>query len=188
MEIQRFLLEVQLQTSEDINKIFNYALTQVFTPAYVKKINEVLQKEIQIKEVAKTENFNAYTQGKTIVINKPKFYSLNREQQVKTLLHEFIHILQTSKFLFFSRFKEISKLTKILNLIVKRNLTGSLSVFLTGEEKKMMSDDKEEILAYLIGDGLKWSELKPEGKKVFLRTLQESGVFNLGSSFWAKRL
>jgi Ca2+-binding EF-hand superfamily protein len=94
MEIKSYLLEVNLKIEEDLNKIFNFALGQVFTNSYVEKINKVFNdKEIEAKEVTKNQNFIAYAKGKIIYINKPAFYAIPREKQIRILMHEFINSL-----------------------------------------------------------------------------------------------
>jgi len=189
MDTKEFLLEVYLGTDDKTNKIFNYALSQVFAPSYVSKINNIMGKEITIKEVSSDKNFVSYQEGNSIVVNKPVFYSKSKEDQMRNLLHEFIHILQTSKsMLIFSKFKEINVLSKELYDIVKSNLVKPLSVFLTSKNIKLLSDSKEEILGYMMSGNVDWSAVKPQAKREFIGKLSSSGIFNLNTSFWKKRL
>ena len=52
--------------SKALNKLFRSRLPSVYSPAYLQKIDEVFDKNIQIKEFEKTSNIMAYTKGTEI--------------------------------------------------------------------------------------------------------------------------
>lgn len=189
MELKELLLEVALGSDGETNKLFNYAIAQVFSPSYIGRINKAINKEIKIKEVARNKDIVAYQTGDTIYINKPVFYNLPREKQLRNLLHEFIHILQNSKNMFiFSKFKEINDVSKNLYKIMNAGLVKTKADFLVGRNMKLLSDGPEEVLAYIMTGQHNWDALTPEAKRAFVKTLEDSGIFNLQTKFWLKRL
>jgi len=191
MDLEEYLLnEVMIGTDKTLESLFNMALSQVFKGAYLVKINKFIYKMIHLKEVSKSrEDLIAYTIGNTIYVNTDKFYSLPIKNRIRYLLHEFVHILQTKKFLFFfKRFPELDKLTNNLNKIVSKNLLTNLSVFLTGRNVNLGSGGKHEILSYLMNGSINWKGISASGKEAFMRELRQAGIFNLQHQFWKKRL
>jgi len=190
MELSNFLVEIQVGEDADVNKLFNWALTQVYSKEYLNKINKFITDKLQIKEMVKNNTTVAESDRNGIIyINKPLFYGKPKQEQVKFLLHEFVHIQQNKRnFIISKTFQEIHELSEELYNIVKKNLTTSMSEFLTGREQQMPTSDSYEIIAYLMNGSVKISSLKPEGKKQFIAALTNSGLFNIGSPFWLKRL
>jgi hypothetical protein len=190
MLIREKLLEVTLSTNNNkLDRLFNYALNQMFQKWYLDKINEKISNAIKIIEVKDKRQIVGWQKGNSIYINAPLFYAKPINLQIRYLLHEFVHLLQKSEnFIFFKKFKELDDLGKNLQTIVNNNLIQSLPVFLTGKEQELPTKTYEEILAYLMNDKIKWDALKPEGRRQFIKLLKQSNLFNLKTDFWQKRL
>ena len=191
MELELLIHEVELETKDkQLNVLFDSYLSQVFSPAFKKKIDETLKDKISFKEVVdKNKNVIAYTMGNTIYVNSPVFYSKNRSKGILFLLHEFIHILQNSKsFFLMNKFNDIKNIEASLYNVVQRNLVKPYAVFLTGKQQALHSSGKDEVLTYQMNGSVDWSALKPGAKEEYIKILQQSGMFNLNSKFWRKRL
>jgi hypothetical protein len=190
MDLENYLLEVQLKTTKSINSIFNVALKQIFQPEFLRKIENTLRKTIKIREIDnRNQKIVAYNQGSSIYINKRPFGALVLTKKMNYLLHEFIHVLQNMRrFFLFRGFKEINDMTADLNDVVKSNLVKSFPEFLTGKSVRIGGGDKYEILAYAMNGTLDWTALTKEGQEKFVKILREYGVFNLENQFWHSRL
>lgn len=192
MEVKSFLLTEVALTGLDnqTQSLFAYALSQVFAPSYLGKIEEKLSQAIQVKEIVKNdENIVAYQSGNVIYVNKPVFLEKTKEQQIQYLTHEFFHILQTSKHLFLvQNFKELNVLSKELFEIINGGLLKPYSVFLTGKNVKLPTSGYEELLPYFANGKIDWSAVSPRTRVMFIEKLKASRLFNLGSKFWSKRL
>ena len=188
--LEDFLDEVTIGKDESLNRIFNLALEQVFTPQFLKKINNEIRRRIKLKEITnKNQGILSYNKGNNIYINSIPFNKRGVKEKMQLLLHEFVHLLQRKKKAFlFKNFKEIDTLTNNLVKVVEPNLNKPLSVFLTGRNMNLGPGGKHEILAYLINNKLLWSAISPEGKKLFIDELRGSRLFNLSHPFWRKRL
>lgn len=199
MKLSDYLLEeVQLATESDniknLQKIFNYGLKQVYSESFLPKVEEAIKNKVRLREkvsskineVAWIDNFNV------IYINPPPFYSQTKENQVRIILHEFIHLLHSSrKFLFFKNFPEMKKLSSFLFRRVKSGLNRGSSVGEFLANKKNASSkyiNREEVLAYLMTGSVNWNSITKEAKEDIIKALQDSGMFNLSSDFWRKRL
>lgn len=137
----------------------------------------------------KNERIVAWNIGTKIYVNKQIFYSKNKADQIRFLLHEFMHVLMNKKsFLIQRQFKELHDLSQELYEIVKKSLVKPMSVFLTGEEQKIPTMDTQEIISYLMNGKINFNALSLEGKRKFIKTLLNSGIFNLQSNFWKRRL
>lgn len=190
MDLENYLMEVQIEKDPSLSGILNAALARIFSFSFLNKINDIVKKQVRLKEVFDNDkNIVAYTKGKTLFVNKPTFSRLPRERQVDYILHEFVHLLQKRrKLLFFKSFQELDSLTNKLFEIVKRGLTRQFNIFLTGKNVDIGHGGKHEILAYLILGTIDLSALKPGAKFQFIEELKKSNLFNLKSSFWKKRL
>lgn len=192
MEAHEFLLtEVSLSGVDDkLQALFSYALTQVFSPSYVRKIEEVLSRSITVKEIVKNdENIVAYQSGNVIYVNKPVFYTKASEQKVQYLIHEMMHLLQGSKKMFFiQNFKELNVVSEKLYDVVSKNLVKTLPMFLTSKNVKLPTSGREEVIPYLANNKTDWSAITPEARNEFIKIMNESGLFNMKSRFWIKRL
>jgi hypothetical protein len=191
LELEILLNEVELETKDkQLNILFDRYLSQVFSENFKKKIDEVLRDKISFKEVVdKNRNVVAYTIGNVIHVNTPVFYSKNINKAILFVLHEFIHILQNSKsFFIVNKFSDIKNIENQLYSIVQKSLTKPYSVFLTGKQQPLHSSGKDEVLTYQMNGSIDWSALKPEAKEEYINILKQSGIFNLGSRFWKKRL
>ena len=184
-----YLVELQIGKDANLEKLFNLALRQVFSPQYLQKIEGEIKKRIKIKEtINKNTNIVAWVQGTTIYVNTPIFNQREYPAKIRYLLHEFMHVLNNSKsFLVQSKFKDIKDLSNKLWEVVKEH-TKDPGKFLTGNtiDKKLLNN--QEALSYLMNDKIQWGEITPEGKKSFIEALEKSGVFNLEHEFWKKRL
>jgi len=188
--LEDFLDEVTLGKDESLNRIFNLALQQVFSPQFVSKIDNEIKKRIKLKEINnKNQDILSYNKGNNIYINSIPFNKRGVREKMQLLLHEFIHLLQRKKKSFlFKNFKEIDSLTNNLVKVTEANLNKPLSVFLTGKNMNLGPGGKHEILGYLMNRSIDWSAISPEGKKLFINILKNSRIFNLSHPFWKKRL
>jgi len=195
MELYKYLDEqVNIGKNPTIEKFFNKALKQAFSPSFLKEIEDKLNRRLKIKEKIFDGEIEAATGNQNIIIVNPvEFNKLTLKKQVGVLLHEFIHVLQLNKRLFiFSKFKQLRNLTDILYKIVKGSLIKpyTFKQFLNKErEGKGLGTGKQmEIIAYLMNDRLRWEAITPQGKIAFLSALKRSGLFNLNHEFWKQRI
>lgn len=184
-----YLIELKIGKNPEVERVFNLALKQVFSQTYLNKIENIITKRIKLKEkISKDQNMVAWNEGTNIYINKPIFYAKPIAQQMRYLLHEFMHVLHHSKsFLILRNFKEMKNLSNALWPIIEKH-TKNKGTFLTGKtiDKKYLN--KEETVSYLMNDSIKWNQITPEGKSLFINELKRSGMFNLQHAFWLKRL
>lgn len=188
MNYRNYITEVTLNTNPELQSLFDTALKQVFTIPYEKRIDKILKREIDIREKKERPGVVAFSQGKHIFINPEEFYQRDKKQQIRYILHEFIHILQKSRGLVLRKFREVKKLTNKLNKILRKHLTKPLSVFLTGKNQNLGAGGKWEILSYFMNDSIDWTAISPEGKREIISALRESGMFDVQHPFWQKRL
>lgn len=188
--LEDFLDEITLGKDESLSRIFNLALEQVFSPQFVKKINNEIRRRVKLKEITnKNQNILSYNKGNNIYINSIPFNKRGVKEKMQLLLHEFMHLLQRKKkAFFFKNFKEINDLTNNLLKITEKHLNQPLSVFLTGRNVNLGPGGKHEILGYLMNNKIGWNAISPEGKKLFIDELRNSRLFNLSHPFWKKRL
>jgi len=187
--MKNYLIELKIGKNPKTEKLFNLALKQVFSTTFLSKIESLLKKRIKIKEqISKDKNVVAWKQGNIIFLNPPIFYQKSLTQQMKYLLHEFIHILHSSKsFLILRNFKEMKNLSNALWPIIDK-YTKDKGAFLTGKSIDKKYLNKEETVSYLMNDSIKWNKISPEGRQLFINELKHSGIFNLQHPFWLKRL
>jgi hypothetical protein len=196
MKLNNYLTEAQIfnnvkeneKEKHNINILFDYAIKNCFSEAYQNKIEDFFQSsKINIKEIQKAD-FLMKTIGNTIFVNMNEMKKRDAEQNVKYLLHEFIHILQGSKSLLFrNKFPELNQLANELSNIAKNNLTKSVSEFLTARKQVLKSSGPEEFVAYLMNDSMDYSALKDNGIS-YKEAIIKSGIFNTDNSFWKNRL
>jgi len=184
-----YLVELKLGKDLSLEKIFNLALKEVFSPEYLEKIENTIKKRIKLKEkVINKPNVVAWVVGTAIYVNKPEFYARDRASQIKYLLHEFMHVLMNSKsFFVISKFKEVKDFSERLWTIVKKHAPDP-GLFLTGASQKKHMLNSQEALSYLMNDKIKWSAISAVGKNSFQNEIRRSGLFNLESKFWKSRL
>jgi hypothetical protein len=187
--MDEYLIELRIGKNPSVEKVFNQALGQVYSTEYLNKIESVLTKRIKLKEkVLNNANEVAWNQGTNIYVNRPVFYSKPVAQQMRYLLHEFVHVLHHSKgFLFMRNFKEVKKLTDALWKVMETEVKDK-GKFLTGKSIDKKYLNKEETLSYLMNDSVKWNEITPQGRQQFINELKRSQMFNLDHPFWKKRL
>lgn len=187
--LQNYLAEVKLGENPDLEKVFNDALSQVFSPQYLSKIEDTLKKRIKVKEkINKNSDVVAWVQGTTIYVNKPEFYARPAKQRVKYLLHEFMHVLNNSKsFFIINKFKEIKDLSNKLWSITKKHAKDP-GKFLADRSINKSLLNNQEALSYLMNDKINWKAISSTGEQLFKQALKESGIFNLSHEFWKNRL
>lgn len=184
-----YLTELKIGKDPTIEKFFNAALLEVFTPEFIERIENKIKGRIKIKEYATDRDEGAYTRGNTIFVNKTFFDKLSYKKKLKYLLHEFIHILQKSKnFFIIKAFGELDKLTRKLNAIAKKHLVKPYNIFLTSKNVDIGRGGKHEILAYLMNNSIDWSALSPIGRAAFEEAITGSNIFNLKSNGWKNRI
>jgi hypothetical protein len=192
MNLKTHLLnEELLQTNDqELSRTFEVALKSLFSPSFYSKIEKVLKEKIQVLPFTHDENGAvAYNVNGKIYVNEREFGKLNTDRKVAYLLHEFIHVLQRKRTLgILSSFNEVVSLTNNLYKLISKNLTGSLSKFLTGKEMDIGPLKSIEVLAYTMNAKLHFEFTKEGTKEQFIKILQDSGLFNLNSFFWKERL
>ncbi len=196
MRLNNYLTEAQIfnnvkeheKEKHNINILFDYAIKNCFSEDYQNKIETFFQtSKINIKEITNAD-YLMKTIGNTIYVNMDELKKRDAEQNVKYLLHEFIHILQGSKSLLFkNKFPELNKLSNELYNIAKKMLVKSPAEFLTARKQTLKSSGPEEYTAYLMNDSIDWSALKDNGS-LYKEALVKSGIFNIENPFWKNRL
>jgi hypothetical protein len=159
----------------------------------VGKIKNVLQK-VNFKEVEKDNSVNAYTErgflftNNTIYINSSVFENKSQEKKISTLLHEFMHVLQNSKFLFTKNFAKLNEINQELYSVIQKEVSSPLSQFLTSSKVSLLSSTFEEVLPYIMSGTIDWSLISKRGKIAFINVLKNSNVFNMNTKFWKEIL
>ena len=187
--LKDYLVELQIGKSPELETIFNYALKQVFSENYMKKIDTKIRKRIKVKEkVNKNTNVVAWNVGTVIYVNRPVFYNKTRGQQIQYLLHEFMHVLHHEKSFMIARtFPEMKALSKNLWKILKSESTD-IGKFLTGQDVNKKLLNSEETISYFMNNKINWRYISPRGRDAFLEEIQASKIFNLQGPFWRARL
>jgi hypothetical protein len=172
--------EINLQTRDQkMNLLFNNYLKQVFAPQFLKKIERII-KNVTPGEFKDNSAVVAYTKGNKFFINTNQFYSKPRKESIVYLIHEFIHLLENN------HLQDLLILEKKLYKLVKQNLKGDISLFLTNKKQDLHSDGIEaESLTYVVANkSANWNYVKEGTKEKYVNLLRESGVFNLSSSYF----
>ena len=196
--------EVDAWENQELKKEFNEYLKGIFSPMFYVKIDRKFSSKVSIiKMTDAVRKFNndaiAFTTGGNVIqlnfdlideyASKNNLSEEKKHEMIQTTaIHEFMHLLQLKRRFIFSEFKEINKLTKKLKKVLRKHLKGSLSLFLTRQEQDLGNGGNYEILAYLMNSNINWGLLTPKGRSLFINTLRESGIFNLTSKEWRKRL
>jgi hypothetical protein len=185
MEIFKEIKEAQMGEKVGLSNIFDIALEEVFSKSYLNKIKSKVKKDvIDLKDFEKEgETYSDFFGRIKIRINPKALKNKNMNQKIGLLMHEFIHYLQEAKtFFIIKKFKEIMNLTERLYEIVKDNLVRGYSIK-DILPRNASTISKYEILAYFIEGDLNWKVLSDRGKKEFLETIVNSGIFNLTSRY-----
>ena len=189
MNYREYIEESVKEINPDLRKVFNKALTEVFSQRYLMLITNKLKDYLIIKEVDyENENVVAYNVGTKIFINRSQFWKYDEKKQVRYLLHEFIHILQRKRGFIFSKFPEIRKLSKKLYVIVEKHSSQPVSVFLTGKNQDLGPGRKWEVLSYFMNNSIDWRAISEQGKALLVSEIKNSGIFNTSTAFWKRRL
>ena len=191
MKLQDYVIEVSLGKDPKTEALFNRALKEIFSLRFYNKIQDVVKKHIPIIHDSHTEyqDSPASSKGGKIYTTNV-FERKSPEDKMRFLLHEFIHVLQDAKsFFIFNRFKELDVLSKKLMGILKKHLIKPIDIFLTNKNQgKALRNKKMEIVAYAMNNSINWQALSPQGQQLFVGELRKSGLFNLTSKSWQRRL
>jgi hypothetical protein len=186
---KEYIEESIKEINPELRKIFNKALSEVFSQRYLMLISEKLKDHLIIKEVEyDNDNVVAYNVGTKIYINKNQFWRYDEKKQVRYLLHEFIHILQRKRGFVFSKFPEIRVLSKKLYTLVEKHSSQPVSVFLTGKNQDLGPGKKWEVPSYFMNNSIDWRAIDEQGKALIISEIKNSGIFNTSSPFWKRRL
>lgn len=192
MNLKNYILHEEIVKTDDndLNKIFDTAMRNVFSKDYYEKIKAKLAKSVIVSYMDKEQSgVVAYNVNNKIFVSKTEFGKLNLDRKCAYLLHEFTHVLQRYKKLGFIKvFPEFDYISKKLYLLITKNLTGTLSQFLTGKDEDIGQLKELEVMAYTMNSRLRWEYTKPGTKEMFENILKESKIFNIGSFFWNERL
>lgn len=196
MKLRDFITEAKTEEGQTIEDAFVEALKNVFTSAYLSKIQKRIGDDILIKKKDfGNPNAIAYTKGRTIYVNDPVFGKLPMKEKTKHLLHEFIHVMQnTNNKMVVRSFKEVYDLADQIWPIVTKHLDkdSDIALFLTGKRQSLGTSKKYlkyEVIAYLMNSQkIRWDLIPDEAHKQIIDVLRKSRVFNLNSEFWIKRL
>lgn len=189
MNLQDYLLEVKIGDNPELEKVFNEALKEVFSPNYLNKIENELKKKIKLKEkIPQNSDIVAWNKGTNIYVNPKEFFNKKIGEQKKYLLHEFIHVLLHSRsLLFFNKFKEIKTLSKKLYKIARKE-SKNVGRFLSSRDIPQRFLNSEEAVAYLMNNAINWNEISASGKQRFVSEIVNSAIFNTASNFWKRRI
>jgi hypothetical protein len=99
------------------------------------------------------------------------------------IMHEMFHVLNNT-----GRFPELSALNKKICSVVNNGVQrGKESEFFTGKHQNLHSDWRGEVINYLCNNSINWDVAIPGTKLAYKTLLEQSGLFNMNSSFWKKR-
>ena len=192
---------------ERLNKVFDLALKEIFTKRFYDKIQSQIKK-IKIKEYDLLTYFYNFLIGEALEkragyvrfnrffstgkINISKNYTKTIKKIKIIILHEFIHILQSQKFLyFFNRIREFEEHSKRISDILEKNIKEGvdLSNFF-GYVSGAINNFDIEAVAYLVSSEgkLRWNFLEKNGKKELTKELKRANIFNINSKYWKERL
>lgn len=185
MEYKQQLMEMKLGKDIKIEEYFNKALGEVFSPTYLTKVNDKIKNKIKVKErVSGNQSIVAWVVGTTIYVNRPVFERKSLVKKIRYLLHEFFHVLNNSKsFFIISKFPEINTVSKQLWEIVIKD-AENVGLFLIGIKADKKKFNNQEALSYLMNNDINWNQLPASSKAKFIKTLENSNLFNLKSSTW----
>lgn len=167
---------------KSLDNLFKNSLSMVFSPSFLKRINQAFKTSIKLKQFNQRTNIMCYTIGTNIYINIPMFKSTPRNKALNYLLHELIHVLMNTKL-----FPELKQLQNELVKVIEKNIDkGKETDFLTGKHQDIHSNWRGEVINYLFNNSINW-KISPNIQKEYYDKLENSEVFNLDSSFWKKR-
>lgn len=172
-----------LSGEQALDNLFTKYMSEVFSPSFLKKINRQYNTKINLRDFRERSNVMAYTQGTRIYVNRPMFLQTPKDKAMNYIMHELFHVLINS-----GRFPELSELNKKLITIVSNGVEkDKISDFFTGKHQNIHSDWHGECINYLCNNSINWDVGVVGIKEAYKETLEESGLFNMTSSFWKKR-
>lgn len=180
-----FTEELRISSSEKaLDELFKRYLKEVFSAAYLNKINRRINTTIKLRNFRERTNVMAYAQGTKIFINKPLFDTVPKDRGVDYIMHEMFHVLSNT-----GKFPEIVKVNnELVSVVANAVPRDKVSDFFTGKHQNIYSNWKGEALSYLCNNSINWDIAVPGTKLAYKNILEESGIFNMESNFWKKRI
>lgn len=178
------LEELKIKSGDKaIDTLFRQKLSQVFSPAFLKKIDRRFDVTIKLRDFRQGNNVMCYTQGTKIYVNQTMFNSIPVEKAMNYIMHEMFHVLANTKS--FPELEAVNK--KLLRVVIKGVPRGKESDFFTGKHQNIHSDWRGEVINYLCNNSIDW-DVAVSGMKIAYKTiLEQSGLFNMNSPFWKNR-
>lgn len=179
-----FTEELRIKSGEEgLDVLFRKYMKDIFSPTFLAKIDRQFDATLKLKDFREKSNVMAYTQGTKIYINRPLFYSTPKDKAMNYIMHEMFHVLNNT-----GRFPELSILNKKICSVVNNGVKrGKESDFFTGKHQNIHSDWHGEVINYLCNNSINWDVAIPGTKLAYKTLLEQSGLFNMNSSFWKKR-
>lgn len=176
--------ELKISSGEKaLDRAIRAYLPEVFSPSMVRKIDRVLSGRFALKSFKQKSNIMCYTQGTSVYVNWPLFYSTRKDKAVNYIMHELIHVLINT-----GSFPELKNVQNELATIVYNSVPrGKEAEFLTGKNQNIHSDWRGEVLNYLCNNSIRWGLGELGTRLAYKETLEESGLFSMKSAWWRKR-
>lgn len=176
--------ELRVSSGEKaLDKAIRACLPEIFSQAMVHRIDRILSGKLPLKGFRQKSNIMCYTQGTSIYVNWPLFYSTRKDKAVNYIMHELMHVLMNT-----GSFPELKNVQSELATIVYNSIPrGKEAEFLTGKSQNIHSDWRGETLSYLCNNSIKWEMGELGTKLAYKETLEDSGLFNMKSAWWGKR-
>lgn len=168
---------------EALDNLFKRYMAQVFSPMFLKKINRFYNTTLVLKDFKQRSNIMCYTQGTKIYLNRPLFDATPKENAMNYILHELFHVLNNT-----GKFPELAIVNnKLLTAVLRGVDKGKEAEFLTGKAQNIHSNWRGEVINYLCNNSIKWDIGVKDLKEAYREILEESGLFNMKSTWWQKR-
>lgn len=165
---------------------FNKNLSLIFSPGTLSQVKKITD-SIKIKESSSNQNIVAWFDGKTIYLNKNKFYSIPEKNRLNYLYHEFFHFLMKK-----TSFRNLLNLANQIYRIVVIDTQSDyvkMGHFLVGMSDQTIPKsliNNQEFITYFMNGKIDWAILSPSAQEKIKKLIIGSGLFNTSSSFWKK--
>lgn len=179
-----FTEELRVGSGEKaLDALFRKYMKNIFSPTFLAKIDRQYNTTLKLRDFKEKSNVMAYTQGVKIYINRPLFYATPKEKAMNYIMHELIHVLMNT-----GAFPELKAVgIKLASIVSKGVSKGKISDFFTGKHQNIHSDWRGETINYLCNNSINWEVGTAGIKEAYKETLEESGLFNMKSTWWQKR-
>lgn len=178
--------ELRVDSGEKaLDNLFRRYMGQVFSPLFLKKIDRFFDTTLVLKDFKQQSNVMCYTQGTKIYLNRPLFDATPKDKAMNYILHELFHVLNNT-----GKFPELAAVNKnLLNIVLRGVNRGKEAEFLSGKAQNIHSDWRGEVINYLCNNSINWDvAIAPkETKEAYKEILEESGLFNMKSTWWKQR-